>query len=93
MSKVIGDYRRRHRQWIAENMPTMSETDWAKYERWVAAFGGQHSRAARRVLRSVAGRKLRGKPTMESGALTRLAPDAARMEKWIAFGAYSGRLK
>lgn len=51
--KAIADYRRRHRQWVMEALPSMSEAQWDKYLTWVAGFGGNNSRRTRKLKRGM----------------------------------------
>lgn len=51
--RAIADYRRRHRQWTMEAMPTMSEAQWNKYLTWIAGFGGNNSRNTRKMKRGL----------------------------------------
>lgn len=51
--RVIAAYRRRHRQWTMERMPTMSQSHWEKYLEWVAGFGSKASTRTRKLKRQL----------------------------------------
>lgn len=51
--RVIAAYRRRHRQWTMEVMPTMSHEHWEKYLEWVAEFGSKASTRTRKLKRQL----------------------------------------
>lgn len=36
---IESNYRRRHREFVMDRLPSMSETHWQAYTKWVADFG------------------------------------------------------
>lgn len=61
--EITNAYRRRHRQFVMEYLPTMDAASWKLYEKWVAGFGATNmntaSRNSRRVRRQMAQLRVR----------------------------------
>lgn len=51
--EITTEYRRKHRRWVMDSLPVMSEADWKLYETWVAGFGALRPNTASRNSRKL----------------------------------------